>query len=315
MPEDAQNQGLQNDGDPLEPSQNLEGNDPDPSQDDTGQLTDQQLQDVLPDQDDRGVSAENVLGEMRRKMDKLIEEISTLKSNQPQPQQFQQPYQQPDYQQQSQQDQRQSEQAIPRSPEEIAKIVDQEVRAKYGEAIRSGTLNDPFEMLTFQNKRTLELNALMSSNLNSVQSERFSSETRIKNVYPDLGNPQSQLAQGVLSELNRRAHTMRMTPQQLYEQDPYVFESIAPMVASRLGINAKAQRQPKIVPKQSNLPPSNFGGKQTVVQNGAKPTENDIEFSKRFGIKPESLVKVREASKNSGTDDNSFIDSSGRLYS
>lgn len=321
---DSNDQGLQNGGAPPEPSQIPEGDNPVPSQENTGQLTDQELEQKLPDQDDRGVPTENVLGEMRRKMDKVMEELTSLKSMQhnsyQQPQQFQQvqqPYQQPNMQEQ-QAPQRQ-EQVAPRNADEVADIIDRECRDKYGAAFNAGTA-DYWEIEKFRDKRRTELSqAMVNARIKSVEAtnviktEREKSFGRISGLYPDLINIQSNLAQAVLREAGRRAYTMGMSPQAYLEKDPYAIESITPMVASQLGIGAKAQSQPKIIPRQPNLPPSNFPGKQTQVQNDVKPTQADIDFGKRFKVDPKALAKVRNTSKN--PEDNSFIDESGILYS
>lgn len=294
---DSQNdQGLPQDGIPPEPSQqNLEGNDPAPSQEEPGQITDQELEGMLPDQDSRGVPKENVLSEVLRKVNKLTEDLDGLRSAQSQPQNYQQPYQQPNIQQQMPQPQPQPKAEIPRTPQEAAQIIDREVRDKFGS--RMGEPNfDPLEMLNYQNQRTLELNSMMTRNLNSIQMERNSSESRVKSLYPDLNNLQSQLAQGVLAELNRRAYLGGLRPEELYNKDPYVLESIAPVIASQLGIGAKAQGQPKIAPKQPNLPPSGFGGRQTVPKEDIKVTEADVAFERGFGVKAKTLAEIRKNS-------------------
>lgn len=306
MSEDLQNQGLTQDGTPPEPSKPEEGKIPVPSQEDIDQVTNQELEKMLPDQDERGVPKENVLGELRRKMDEMMKDLSNIKSQAYQPQQqYQQPIPQQPYQQPQP-----SQQVIPKTPEEIAEIVDKESREKFGEAFNNGTANY-WEIRKFENKRFAELNRAMMSTVNSIQAERSNSISRIMNIYPDLGNPQSQLSQGVLNELNRRAFVRGVTPQSLYEQDPYVLESIAPMVASQYGIGAKTQG-PKIQPRSNNsLPPQDFQGKQTIAKEDNKPTQADINFGKRFNVKPKTLADIRKNSPNP----KEFIDESNILLS
>jgi hypothetical protein len=318
--QEPNDQGLPNDGTSPEPSQNLEGNDPVPSQENTGQLTDQDMQQMLPDQDDRGVPAENVLSEMRRKMDKMMDEVSSLKLSQQhnpyqQPQQFQQPYQQPNMQQQPQ-----PQQIIPRDAEEIADIVDRECREKFGNAMATGTIEDYYREQRFRDKRRTELSESMMDEKfksfrtnNYVQSERNSSENRIKGLYPDLNDLQSPLMMGVVNEVRRRADVYGVDPTSLYEKDPYLLESIAPVIANQIGIVAKAQNAPRIRQQQSSLPPKNFEGRQTPVQAKEKPSNEDVLFAQRFGIKPESLVKARNGADVN--DPTMFIDKSGKLYS
>lgn len=312
--DEGQNQGLQVDGNSPEPSQNLEGNVPVPSQEDTGQLTDQELQDMLPEQDDRGVPAKNVLSEALRKIDKLTETVNNLQSAQyQQPQPFQQPYQQPNYQQQVP---KQQEQIIPNSADEVADIIDRECRDKFGAAFTAGTA-DYWEIERFRDKRRTELSqAMLDMRIKSVETnnvlktERERSFARIVGLYPDLNSIQSPLTQTVFNEVNRRASLMGVSPQTYLERDPYVIESIAPLAAAQLGINAKAQGQPRIVPRQPNLPPNNFPGRQTKAKEGIKPTQDEVDFGKRFGIKPESLAKAKQKSSDEG-----FVDESGLLYS
>ncbi|MFX0022190.1 MAG: hypothetical protein ACFE9S_07675 [Candidatus Hermodarchaeota archaeon] len=304
MSEELESQGSQLDGNPPEPSQDTEGNTPVPSQDNTGQLTDQQLEQMLPDQDDRGVPKENVLSEVLRKVNKLSERFDNLEATKIQ-QQYQQPIQQQPYQ-----PPQQSQSITPRTADEIAEIVDKEAREKYGDAFAQGTV-DYWELQKFQNRRTVELTRQMMSNVNSVQSERIRSEARIKEFYPDL-QPNTALSHGVLNELNRRAYMMGISPQSLYERDPYILESITPLVARQMGINSKIQNSNiKIQPKSDNLPPNNFPGRETPKPENIKPTQNDINVGKRFGVKPETLANIRQKSPGSSE----FIDESGMLYS
>jgi hypothetical protein len=304
--EDLNDQGLQNDGGSPEPSQNLEGNNPDPSQDNADQGGSQDLEGGLPAQDNRGVPAQNVLSEMLRKMDKLTEEINTMKMSQQRPQQFRE-YHEPVQQRQPQQ---QQQQIIPRSPEEIAEIVEKESREKFGQDFSEGKA-DYWEISRFQNKRLAELNSIMMQNINSVQSERINSEARIKGVYADLNNHQSPLSQGVFNEISRRAYMSGMSPENYYKQNPYVLESVAPLVANNLGITPKVSGLPKIQQKQNNnLPPSNFEGRNSVHKGQIKPTQEDVLLGKRFGVKAETLAKVRETG-----DPTEFIDESNILLS
>lgn len=318
MSEELQNQGLQQDGDSPEPSQDIEGDHPVPSQEGTDQLQGQELNDPIPGQDSRGVSAENVLSEVLRKINNLNEKFNTLESRQTQS--YQQPYQNPHFQNQQVQPQMQPKISIPKTSEEAARIIDVEVREKYGKAMLEPGF-DPLEMLTYREKRTFELNEMMANERfksfqasNSIQAERYNSENRIKNLYPDLIDPQSKLAQATLNELNRRAYSMGMSGQELYNKDPYILESIAPMAANQLGIAVKAKNPPKIVPMKNSLPPSGFEGKHTPSNKEGKPTEEDILFAQRFNIKPESLAKAR---KDNGSEDDPtmFVDKSGKLYS
>lgn len=289
---EMQNQGLQTDGNSPEPSQKPEGNNPDPSQEKTDQLTDQELEQMLPDQDGRGVPKENVLSEVLRKINKLTDDITSLKSASQSYRQSQSYSQQP-YQQPVQQQSQSQIQIIPRNPAEIAEIVDKEAREKYGEAFIQGQV-DYWELQKFQNKRVAELSNLMMRNVNNIQTERFNSLSRIKGLYPDLNNINTPLTQAVFNEINRRAISMGLTAQEYVEKDPYVFESVTPSVASQLGIGVKVQTQPKLKPKQSNLPPNSFEGRQTIPKEEIKPSEEDIAFGQGFGIKPETLTNIKK---------------------
>jgi hypothetical protein len=310
MPE-PNDQGLQPDGISPEPSKDIEGNNPAPSQDDTGQVADQ-VTDQIPDQDDRGVPAENVLGEMRRKIDKVMGEFEEFKLNQSYQQsqniQQQQPYQPP--QQTYQQPQQQPQRIVPRTPDEIADIVDREMQEKYGEAFQNGTANY-FEMQRFQNKRTAELTSAMMSTSNSLQAERQNSFGRVVNLYPDLNNVNSNLARGVFNEINRRANVMGVNPQSYLERDPYAFESITPFVASQMGIGAKVQNGVKVQARPNNMPPSNFPGQETPKPKEIKPTQADVNLEKRFGVKAKTLATMREKSPGSSV----FVDESNILIS
>lgn len=307
--DDLNDQGLQNDGGSPAPSdtQGQEGNlNPDPSQDNTDQGAIQDLQNQLPAQDDRGVPAQNVLSEVLRKMNDMSEEIKNLRS-----QQYQQPKQFQEYHEPNLQQRQPQQQVIPRNAEEAARIIDAEVREKFAEKAGQPGF-DAFEMLNYQNKRMMELNNLMSRNYSSMQIERSNSETRVRGFYPDLNNPQSQLSQNVVNEINRRAYMNNMSVKDYYQNNPYIFENITPMVAANMGIIPKVTNQVKIQPKpNNNLPPANLSGRQPAQRpNIEKPTQDDIAFGQRFGIKPDSLVKSRGQS-----DPTNFIDESNILLS
>lgn len=313
---DPNDQGSQTDGNSPEPSQTQEGDNPVPSQEDAGQVTDQELEQMLPDQDDRGVPKENVLSEVRKKMDKVMEELNALKTlqssfyQQPQPlQQGQQPYQQPNLQ-----NQQQSQQIIPKDGREIAEIVRRESEEKFGVNLENANY---YELRAFENQRFAELNQAMTNESiksmqtnNTIQGERNKSENRIKDLYPDLNNLQSPLARSVVNEIQRRAYARDIDPRKLYSQDPYLIESVAPSVALQMGIAAKAQTQTKIKPRQPGLPPNNFEGRQIKPQEKIRPTQEDIIFGKKFGVKPESLAEVREK-----PDPTMFIDETDMLLS
>jgi len=293
MDQDTKDQGLtNNDGKSLEPS-DLEGDiGQDPSMTDTDLEDAKVTEPQIPDQDDRGVPAQNVLSEMLRKVDKLTEELGVLRTGQNTMQGFQQQATIPV----QAQPQQQVPQKVPRTPSDVANMVEKETREKFGEALQAGNA-DFWEVNRFQHERFAELNAVMTQNLSRISSERIISENRIQGLYDDLKNPQSQLSQATFREIQRRAYIRGMDPQDYYAQDPNVVESVAPIVAQQLGITPKFNNKVKIKPlSKGSLPPQNFDGRATVNDDKIVPTAEEIAFSKRFGVKAETYANMKKVS-------------------
>jgi hypothetical protein len=283
-------QGLQPDGGSPDPSQQGGEPSPDPSQDKAGEKPEpQQTNDVLPPEDDRGVPATNVLSEMRKKIDQTMEAVRQMSEqftryNTPQAGGYQ-PQSVPQTQTQVQPQQKAK---TPTNYEEAAEMLTKEISDK----IASGDITEQLQLEAFRNKRFFELNQQVQSFTQNVQNERFTSENRIKDAYPDLNDFQSDLSRAVVNEIMRRNNR---TGQDIYKSDPYCLEAVVPYIASQLGIQPKLNGRRIQSKTPSNLPPS-LGGRGSNIPQPERFVPTDIEkiMSPRYGNDPVEMAKFNK---------------------
>jgi len=280
------NQGSQPDGGTPDPSQQPQDGEPTPapSQEPGGQEPQpQQAADALPAQDDRGVPAQNVLAEMRRKLDQTMEAVRQMSENftryqQPQAGGYQPPI--------PQQVQAQPQQRMPVTFDEAAEILTKEVQEK----ISSGEITDQMQLETFRNRRFFELNQQVQNAVLATQNERAVSEQRIKAAYPDLSDMQSPLSRAVINEIVRRSSLPGQ--KDLYKNNPYCLEGIVPYVASSLGIQPKFNGR-RVQPTTPTNLPQNIGGRASSIPPADTyvPTEVELALSPKYGNDPVAMAK------------------------
>lgn len=278
-------QGLQQDGGTPDPSKQGGDITPEPSQDAAPAKEPEpkpQADDAIPDVDDRGVPSHNVLSEMRKKIDQLIE-------NQRQMSEEFTRYRTPQaggYQPTSvpQQTQPQPQVKMPTTVEEAAEILTKEVNEK----ITSGEITEVTQLETFRNRRMFELNQQVQTAMTMRQTERNISNSRILEIYPELRDPQSNLSRTVLNEIQRRSS---INGYNIYEKDPYCLENITPFIASRLGIQPRLNG--RLHQKQPTSLPQNIGGRGTVKPPSEviAPTEVEKVMSPKYGNDPVEMAK------------------------
>jgi len=246
------------------------------------QETPPEPEEVIPEVDERGVPAKNVLAEIRRKVDagveenrKLREELALLRTQREAPPSAvaQQP-------------------VTPRDESEVLQQIEKEV----DEAIAQGKIASGGQLIAYveHRKRQLmpqpDINQVVQQHI-QVLTKRGASESRAIAKFPDL-QISSPLSQAVLNEVQSRE---RENPK-FRDKNPHYLEEITYRIADQMGIKPKSENGNSATVRERMSAPAVEPGSRAGVRREevVTPTEADKHLAPYFKSDPAEIAKARK---------------------
>lgn len=240
-------------------------------------------EEVIPEVDDRGVPAQNVLGEMRKKYSKVYEENQALRAR----------LDDIERRMQSPAVDQQSTPAIQKSEAEMI----QQIQTEVDQAIAEGKITTQGQAFGYYEQRRRELMPqpdITQAIQKQVQtmSTRGASEQRAIGEFPDLKDRNSSLSQAVLREIQARG-------KDYIEKNPYYLEEITPRIAMQMGIRPKSWNGSNQV-RHKLQPGLADAGLRTPTkhQEIATPSDADKHLAQFFKTDPNEIAKMRKKQAN-----------------
>lgn len=245
-----------------------------------------------PEPEHREPPVQNLLGEQKRLIDKLHNELELVKNQLNVVQQARVQPQEP------------AAIAKPARNVKIGDIINREVEAKF----QAGELSweRPNEVFAYRENRTEELLAERNLAKTRMDTVRFQSASaavnKAKTMGYDLNNVADPLAQNVQREIATRAASVGMSPQEYIELVPTVFEDALNKIAWQLNPQQPAgaprrELAQTITPPVSDIPTA----RRKVVEKGPEPTDVDKTFSNRYGSDFKRVTEVMKSVRNPET--------------